>query len=100
MLTDFEIRDVADEVLRAKLGPFGFERSDVAEDADVDGERAVQVIAHFRPGSKPADGVSALAALTELRAGLMRKGEGRFPFLRYAYPDDDMPFAEAEDFDP
>ncbi|WP_375462740.1 hypothetical protein [uncultured Methylobacterium sp.] len=100
MLTTIEIRDLADEVLRAKLGPFGFERSDVADDVDIDGEQAVRVTAHFLPGSGPADAPSVMAALTELRARLKREGEARFPFVRYAYPDDDMPYADPEDFEP
>lgn len=89
MLTNAQIADVADEILRATLGPLGFERSDVEDDVDHDGESAVQVTAHFRPGSQAADGKSALTALTMLRVKLLAADEERFPFLRYDYPDAD-----------
>ena len=98
MLTYDEIARVADDVLRANLGSLGFDRSEVSDDVDLDGEQAVRVTAHFKPGAGPADGKSALAALTSLRATLRQRGEERFPFLRYDYPDDDVPAASPEDF--
>lgn len=100
MLSHSEIVDIADEVLRATLGAHGFERSEVVDDIDSDGLRAVQVTARFKPGSQPAEGRAALAALTGLRATLRARGDERFPFLRYDYPDDELPGAEPEDFDP
>ena len=100
MLTHAQIAGVANEVLQATLGPHGFERAEVADDVDPEGVAAVRVLAHFRPGSQPADGRAVVAALSGLHAQLRALGEERFPFLRYAYPDDEIPGADPEDFDP
>lgn len=99
-MTNAQIANFADDILRGMLGPFGFERADVEDDFDHDGESAVRVTAHFKPGSKAADGKSALAALTALRTELRAAGEERFPFLRYDYPDSDAPFSAYEDANP
>lgn len=98
MLTHEQINHLADEVLRAKLGSYGFDHADVVEDVDLDGAEAVQITAHFLPGAEPADGSSMLAAVTRLRATLRKQGEERFAFMRYDYPDDDVPGISADDF--
>lgn len=98
MLTHDEIARIADEVLRATLGPLGYERAYVTDALDVDGEPSIQVVAHFRRGVLPADGKSALDALTQLRTELHERGEERFPFLRYDYPDDEIPALSPEEF--
>ena len=100
MMTEREIRIIANEILQATLGTHGFDRADVADDLDADGIEAVRVTAHFKPGSQPADGRAALAALAGLHAKLLAKGETRIPYLRYDYPDDDDPSAQPEEFDP
>jgi hypothetical protein len=98
MLANQAVKSIADEVLRATLGPSGFERSDVREDVDSDGEPALFITARFKHGVGATDGKAALAALTNLRAALQQHGEERFPFLRFDYPDDEIPSAAAEDF--
>jgi hypothetical protein len=98
MLTNKEIKSIADDVLRATLGPSGFERSDATEDVDSDGEQALFITARFKHGVSAADGKVALAALKKLRATLQKHGEERFPYLRFDYPDDEIPSAPAEDF--
>ena len=98
MLTYDQINHVADEVFRAKLGSHGFDHSDVADDIDLDGIEAVRITAHFRPGAEPAGGALVFAAVTTLRATLRQRGEERFAFLRYDYPDDDVPGLSSDDF--
>jgi len=100
MLTHAEIAYIADEVFAATLGMHGFESADVADDADLDGSAAVRVTAHFKSGSEAPEGRAVMAALTGLQARLRAGGEERFAFVRYAYPDDDSPGAEPEDFVP
>lgn len=99
MLTHDAVASIANDVLGRTLGAFGFERVDVTDDIESDGDEALQVIAHFRTGSKPADGSSSLKALSQLRETLQHAGEARFPLLRYDYPDDEVPYATDEDFD-
>lgn len=98
MLTHEQINHVADEVLRAKLGSYGFDHSDVADDVDFDGVDAVRITAHFRSGAELADGSLVIAAVTTLRTSLRQQGEERFAFVRYDYPDDDVPVLSADDF--
>jgi len=97
MLTKEEIRFIADDVLHATLGPSGFERSEAREDLDSDGVQALFITPRFKHGVGATDGKAALAALTRLRAALQQRGEERFPYLRFDYPDE-IPSTPAEDF--
>jgi hypothetical protein len=96
-MVESEIKSIADRVLQATLGPSGFEWADVREDFDPDGEPALLVTARFKSGFGAADGKAAIDALTQLRATLQQHGEHRFPFLRFDYPDDELPSTPAED---
>lgn len=98
LLANEAVRSIADDVLRATLGASGFERSDVREGVDSDGEPALFITARFKRGVGAADGKAAMSALTGLRAALQQHGEERFPFLRFDYPDDEIPTADPEDF--
>lgn len=97
-MTEDEIRSLADDVLRASFGRFGFDHAEVRADLDHDGEPALFVDAIFRPGSiqkdRPAFADAFGEALGALRDSLLDGGENRFPYLLPFYPDDE--FAEDE----
>jgi hypothetical protein len=89
-MTDQEIRQVANEVLRETLGPHGFESADVRPAPDFDGEPSLYVTAHFRPQAGVTSGEASTRALSVLRKRLLDRGEERFPYIRYDYPDDEV----------
>ena len=88
-MTEQEIRQVANEVLRETLGPHGFESADVRPAPDFDGEPSLYVTAHFKPQAGVTSGEASTRALSVLRKRLLAEGEERFPYIRYDYPDDE-----------
>ena len=95
MMTEDEVRVLANEVAAQSLGAWGFDTSDVQAKADHDDEPAFFVTLHFKPGSTVADGHAYSDALSGLRQRLLQNGEERFPYMVLDYPDDPAPF-EAE----
>jgi hypothetical protein len=89
-MTENELRDVANEVLRETLGAHGFEHADVQPAVDHDGEPSLFVTAHFRARAGITDGAASTRALSSLRLRLLDLGEDRFPYIRYDYPDDEI----------
>ncbi len=87
-MTRDDVRELADEVLKPILGPVGFTSSDVEERENHAGEDAFFVNVHFAPGSTIADGEVYIDATSEVRAALQARGEGRFPYLLWTYPED------------
>ena len=90
-MTDDEVRAVADEVLRERLGPLGFRRALVRSGFDHHGDPALFIRAHFEPGSGPTGANPLGAALSALHDAFLERGETRFPYLSHYYPDDDFP---------
>lgn len=90
-MTDEEVRSIADGVLHETLGPFGYTKVLVRSGFDHDGDPALFLRAHFKPGSGPVPGKPSSTALSALSDALFAKGEARFPYLRHFYPDDEFP---------
>ena len=97
MLTNAEITGIADEVLRATLGPSGFERAQVMDDVDQDGEPALMVTARFKAGAHLDNGEVVVNALSALRDKLLARGEERFPYLRFNVEGEE-PAVDTDDF--
>ena len=93
-MTTEEVRVLADQVLNETLGSSGFARSTVEAGVDHDGDKALFVTAHFKPRSGVTAGKASLDAMSGLRTSLLDKGEDRFPYLDYDYPDDERPVAD------
>jgi hypothetical protein len=96
MLTNQEITGIADEVLRATLGPSGFECAHVMDDVDQDGESALMVVTRFKAGAR-LDGEIVVNAMSSLRDELLARGEERFPYLRFNVEGEE-PAVDANDF--
>jgi hypothetical protein len=82
-MNDQEIVGVVDQVLRNNLGAKGFEKADVASEADFDGGSIIRVIAHYRNGKIPSDDL--VTSLHEIREKLLQRGEERFVILSSSY---------------
>jgi hypothetical protein len=89
-MTEDEIHRIANEVLRETLGPHGFQSADIRPAPDFDGEPSLHVTAHFKPQAGVTNGEASTRALSTLRRRLLERGEERFPYIRYDYPDDEV----------
>lgn len=93
-MNNAEIRDVAERVLHAELGKFGFERAEVHSGVDQDGDPAIFIDAILAPGTPPLPGNVVGDAHFALGQALLAKGEARFPYLYTKRPGDELPEGE------
>lgn len=87
-MTKDDVRVLADEVLRPILGPAGFTSADVEERENHAGEDAFFVKVHFAPGSVVTEGRAYNDAQMSVWTALKTRGEQRFPYLEWTYPED------------
>jgi hypothetical protein len=88
-MTRDKLTEIVEQALRDALGAKVLDRVEVAEGIDHDGEAALFVTVHYRPGLDPIDPTKAQGLV---RDRLLAAGEKRFPYMNYDYPDD--PLAE------
>lgn len=86
-MTEQDIAELAESVLRPRLGPLGLQRVDVTSGRDHDGDRVLFVAAHYREGSRVPDGQVLLDALGALHQALQKAGEDRPPYLDHRFVD-------------
>ncbi len=98
-MTKDDVRVLADQVLQPILGPVGFMSADVEERENHAGEDAFFVKVHFAPGSTVADGWTYTDALMGVREALLARGEQRFPYLQWTYPEDPNDYGPEGDED-
>ena len=82
-----EVRILADAVLTPILGLAGFLTSDVKARTDHHGEEALYVTLHFRSDAEVASGKAYIHASEAVLDALLERGEHRYPYLKYDYPD-------------
>ena len=87
-MTEDDVRLLADKILMPILGPAGFTTSAVTAHADHDGEDSLFVVVHFSPDAEVASGRAYLDAQVAMADALFNRGENRFPYLEYDYPQD------------
>ena len=100
MMREDDVRVLADRVLGPILGPVGYMGADIEAGRDHDGDDSLFIIAHFRAGSEVASGKTYGDAHVAIRDALVERGEQRFPYFKYDYPDDDRDFDKDEDDQP
>lgn len=95
-MTVDEIKPIADEILTRYLTECGYERVEVRAGYNQSDEPSLFVVAHMKPGSGVTGGKESNAANAALRMALLARGEERFPYLDFDYPDDEI-FGDDED---
>lgn len=90
-MKDAEIRDIADRILRAELGRFGYERAEVHSGFDHSDEPAIFVDAILSADAPPLPGNAIIDAHFALSQALLAGGEDRFPYLRTKRLGDELP---------
>ena len=88
-MTEAEIKDLAERVLRPELEAFGLEEIVVHEDRDDPSDPVLFVDALLKPGSPPLGGEISANAHRALSRGLLQAGERRFPYFRVRHPDEE-----------
>lgn len=89
-MTADEIRSIADDVLGPRLGRFGFDHAEVELKPDHDGEDAIYVNVHFKPGFGAAPARQGTDASNEVRNAIRAKGEPRWTYVWHQYADDEV----------
>ncbi|TNC15089.1 hypothetical protein FF100_05860 [Methylobacterium terricola] len=101
-MTVDEITTIADEILTRYLTASGYARVEVRPGYNQSDEPSLFVVAHMKPGAGVTGGKESNAANAALWLALREKGEERFPYLDFDYPDDEAFCDEAlgdEDWD-
>jgi hypothetical protein len=78
-MTDEEIQGVATQILRERLGAFGFQDADAHSEIDFDGSPVIRVKARYADEHAPAAAITQ--SLNDIRSALIRGGEERFVLL-------------------
>ena len=91
MLTTDRIKAVADPILRARLGKFGYESVDVREDRDEDDHAVLFLTGLMREDASFVPGDILNAAYFAVSNALLEAHEERFPHLVLARKNDEMP---------
>ena len=78
-MTDDEIQGVATEILRERLGAFGFQAADAHSEIDFDGSPVIRVKARYADERAPTAAITQ--SLNDIRSALIHRGEQRFVLL-------------------
>ncbi len=89
----FPLTEVSDEavaiikeVLKRRLGSYGFARAEIRPGEDHDGDPVIFVDTRHKRTDVPVDARETAGALSEIRRKLIAIGEYRFPHVRYHFP--------------
>jgi len=80
---------IVDEIVRAKLTPYGLDHVDIREDVDHDNEPALFIDAVLKPNSQLIEADIYNGAHRALRDALVKFGEHRFPYFFIRHPDEE-----------
>jgi hypothetical protein len=71
-------------LLKERMDRYGFDHAEIRIDDDHTGEPALFIDAYYHLG-EPLETLQLLRLLTDLRNGLVRQGERRFPYVRHHF---------------
>jgi hypothetical protein len=84
-----EIRDdviaTINEVLKRRLGRFGFTRAQIRAGEDHDGDPVLFIDARYKLSDDPVDAAETAGARSEIHKRLLALGESRFPHIKHHF---------------
>jgi hypothetical protein len=80
--------EAIDAVLAAQLSAIGYERSDVMEEIDHDGEPILEIVVHYRKIGDQIDPSPTFNLARRVKEEIKPLGEDRFPHFRHLFPED------------
>jgi phenylalanyl-tRNA synthetase alpha chain len=86
--------------LKKTLGAYKFERVEIREDVDHDGEAAVFITAVLQPATPPIPGNVSASANVAIAEAMKNAGDERFSYLYIRRPDDERPVDEKSTVSP
>lgn len=96
-MTEEEIVDIAERVLRPRLSAHGLARVEASLGRDHDGDPAVFVVAHYGPGGDVPSGRELVEASGALAAALSDRGDTRQPYLDHRFFHEDTSFEDIDE---
>ena len=90
MMTDDQVRELAERVLRPILEPSGYESVDAVPKSSDEGDSTLLVTVRFKQDSQ-ADSDDAINARIALRRALQEAGDPRVPHFRYDFRGEEIP---------
>ena len=84
---DARVHRAIDDLLRERLGPYGFRSARVMPGVDHDGDPVLFIDAEYDLSDVPVNSRETLDTLVDLRRKLSELGEERFPHIRHHFAD-------------
>ncbi|HVY50204.1 MAG TPA: hypothetical protein VHA07_01445 [Devosia sp.] len=83
-----EVTKEVNKVLRQQLGAIGFDRAEIFEERDHDGESILKVVIHYRKISNVIDPTPTFSLARLVKDAIRPLGEERFPHFTHLFPED------------
>jgi hypothetical protein len=84
---DPKVAKAVEDVLRARMGRWGFTRARIRPGLDHDGDPVLFIDAEYRLMPEPLDPRATFGLVTDVRDALERIGETRFPHVRHHFDE-------------
>lgn len=86
-MIDEKVATAVDDVLKARMGRFGYTRASIRPGEDHDGDPVLLIDAEYTYSKKPIDVRATVGLTSELRDALEKVGEHRFPHVRHHFDE-------------
>jgi hypothetical protein len=96
-MTESEIADLADRVLRPRLEKHGFERAEAVLGLDHADDPAIFVTARYGPGGDVPSGSELLDASAAIAAAVAAAGDDRPTYLDHRFFHEDLAFEDIDE---
>ena len=83
-----DVRKVIELVLQERLKPLGYDRADIVEDRDHDGDEVLRITIHYKRVGASVDPTPTFSLARHVREAIGALGEHRFPHFTHLFPDD------------
>lgn len=90
------VQDIVRSVATSTIGAGNFTAVRSADTTDLDGNSALEITVVLTSESVAAT-MPVLDTLVQVRDELLRKGDNRFPFMRYTTPEDEAASLEDDE---
>lgn len=80
-----EVIEAINRVLHEELDPLGFQRAEIAEDEDHDGDPILRITLHYRKSEDALDLSPTFRLAQVVKAAARPLGEMRFPHFRHQF---------------
>jgi hypothetical protein len=83
-----DVREAIEQVLGDALADIGYEKAEIVEDVDHDGDSILRITVHYNKLEGPVDPSPTFSLARLVKDKVRPLGEERFPHFRHLFPDD------------